>query len=133
MGEQQQTIFPTVAGILIMISGCLVITYDVFIRPRSSLLLLEVSQQSIPVGAGVLALIGGILCLNRTSLMMATIGGVFILPDSLSAWPRYLSYQIMVPGELPSFVYIDLLVHTTTIVLSLISLSFIAVSKSEFS
>lgn len=134
MGDQPQTIFPTVAGILIMVSGCLFIAYDLLMKRRSSLLLLELSNSSIPIAAGVLALIGGILCLRRTNLMMATIGAAFTLPLSLFAWPNFLSYIVIWPGGvMTSVAYSDLLVYTTTTVLSLLSLAFIAVSKSEFS
>jgi hypothetical protein len=138
-----RTGYPTAAGVLTIVSACLYIgTYLLeltftFSYQFSSILWSELPSLAVGIMLGVLAVLGGASALVRKRLVFAVFGAAVILPESLSfttfvvvSLARALMYGDFTIS-VPAFLYIAL--SPVALVLSALSLVFLAKSRSEFS
>lgn len=102
-------------------------------RPPFIIMVIYLGDSAVRILAGILALVGGIMSLRRVNLILATIGAAFILSLSLEALPSFFAQILYTQETVPYLFDASFLIHLVTTVFSLLGLTFIGISKSEFS
>jgi hypothetical protein len=140
--QSKGTGYPIAAGIMIVVSACLLIVVDllniVTYSSNSSMVLRIVLWRELPIWLGditldSLAVVGGVLALARTRLLFAVLTASLLIPYSLS----YTTFGVesLLLGEnitLTNTSQIYVTFAPAALVLSTMSLIFLAQSKSEF-
>jgi hypothetical protein len=133
--QSKRTGYPVAAGVMMIVSACLLIVVNLLnIITYPSMVL----WRELPIWLGYitfdsLAVVGGTLALIRTRLLFAVFGASLLIPSSLS----YTAFAVesLLLGENITLAIIPLIyvIFTpVTLVLSTLSLIFLAQSKSEF-
>jgi hypothetical protein len=133
--QPERTDYPVAAGVMIIVSACLLIVVNLLnITTYPSIVL----WRELPIWLGYitldsLAVVGGLLALTRTRLLFTVFGASLLIPNSLS----YTTFAVeaLLLGEnitLAIIPLIYLIFAPVALVLSILSLIFLAQSKSEF-
>jgi hypothetical protein len=133
--QPKRTGYPVAAGVMIIVSACLLIVVNLLnIISYPSIVL----WRELPIWLGYitldsLAVVGGLLALTRTRLLFTVFGASLLIPNSLS----YTTFAVeaLLLGEnitLAIIPLIYLIFAPVALVLSILSLIFLAQSKSEF-
>jgi len=145
MGVPQRTSLPVVAGVLAVASACALLVLNLvgFLEMMVSrlgwmsafVLASTAIHYVVALGAATVGLVGGIMALLRRNCVLAVVGTSFIvfmafsgLAGDLSGMLNYWYYG----GSDFSLIILVLMIEATIFILSLLSLIFIAKSKTEF-
>jgi hypothetical protein len=138
-----KTGYPTTVGIMVIISACMLIISQAllaWLNYQNPFFSLMVPSLITFLFFEVLAILGGVMALNRRSLVFAVFGATLVLTHSvgniLSGIEEIAASRLGI-NILPSYVtslagFIFFIIAPVTLVLSTLSLILLAKSKTEF-
>ncbi len=139
--QPKRSAYPTAAGAMIIVSACqlAVVSLVVSFSYPSRVFLIEWPNLAVSVMLSILAILGGVQALARKRLLFAVFGASILIPQSLSNIAFALNWLVMpvlmfaedVTMSVSSV--LSIAISPVVLVLSVLSLIFLAKSKHEFS
>jgi|GEM_PF-5211286 len=138
--QMKRTIYPAVAGALIIVSACLLIVSHIILHLDTSLsyydfLSLLPNLVAIII-LSVIALIGGVQALNKKRFLFAFFGSSFLITQSLLNITYVLNWLVskLFPEEImmSGFPALFIAISPIALALSILSLILLARSRNEF-
>jgi len=133
--QSAETGYRVAGGIMMIVSACLLIVVDLInmLTFPSFLFWREFPNWLIWIVFASLALVGGAFMFTRTHLLFSVFGGSLLIPSTASY--ALGVFETVLLGEYPAFsgIFVTyLILGPVAFVLSILSLVFLAKSKSEF-
>lgn len=135
--QTKSTGYPLAAGLMTITAGCLLIIFRLMVTtsyPSDYFLRLQLPELAVSLALDVLAVLGGALALTRTRLLFAVFGASVLIVPSLSTTAFMIGLQLMAEGKPTTSIseIFYLIIYPNALVLSTLSLVFLAKSKQEF-
>jgi hypothetical protein len=136
--QPKRTGYPAAAGAMTIVSACLLIVYNSAVFIYSSYVFwTELSSLAVSIMLNILSLLGGVQALARTRLLFAVFGASILIPPSLSTVTftlASLSLALTRAENLTISIYavLFIVIYPVVLVLSVLSLIFLARSRREF-
>jgi hypothetical protein len=134
-----RTGYPIAAGVMIIVSACLlaVSNFLLYLSYPSNIILSEWPNLAVSIILDVLAILGGVLALAKTRFVFAVFGTSILIPSSLSSVTFILSAlaRSLTGTEnltISLFAVLFIAISPIVLVLSVLSLVFLAMSRNEF-